>query len=178
MLNCLQMFMEIREKGFFIILSTFGCGSNLLNPKIEEQTSNQKLPANQKPKSHESETKNHANQKLKHRKQIQNPANQKLRIRTQNWIRHQDPRIRNQTSPRIRNPKKGFKPNLPTPLNILLNEILPPTYPHNKGSNPPPPLNTMLKRMLHLFVFSLWGIKSATPSGHYFEWYITVNLSS
>ena len=77
--------------------------------------------------------------------------NQKLKIA------NQTPRSANQkpNKPTNQNPKKRFKPNLPTPLNILLNEILPPTYPHNKGSNPPPPLNTMLKRMLHLFVFSL-----------------------
>ena len=52
--------------------------------------------------------------------------------------------------------KKESEPNLPPPLNILLNEILWPTYPH-KGSNPPPPLNTMLKRMLHLCIFPREG---------------------
>ena len=38
------------------------------------------------------------------------------------------------------------KSNLPLPLNILLNEILPPTYPH-KGSNPPPSLAIMLNEI-------------------------------
>ena len=46
-----------------------------------EQTANQKLNANQKPKSRESETKNPANQKLKCANPKQNSANQKLRIR-------------------------------------------------------------------------------------------------
>ena len=47
----------------------------------------------------------------------------------------------------------------------------------HKGSSPPPPLNRMLKRILHLFIFSPWGIKSATPPGHYVEWDIAFNIS-
>ena len=57
-----------------------------------------------------------------------------------------------------------------TPLNIVLNEILLPAYPH-KGSKPATPSEHNVEK-------DIGGKKSATPSGHYVEWYITVSLSS
>ena len=170
------------------VISGFSChGTNLESETPRESaTKNQKLkpanqklkPANQKPKSHESETKNRANQKLK------------------TVIRYNIPRIRNWESETKKCESETKKSGSETKMceseaktresetkNTWIHarfdwgkEILPPTYPH-KGSNPPPPLNTMLKRILHLFIYSLWGIKSATPSGHYVEWDIAFNIS-
>ena len=102
--------------------------------KIRE--SETKIPRIRNQKPRESETQN--NQKLKIANQTPRSANQKP-----NKVTNQKPK------------KTTLKPNLPPPLNILLNEILWPTYPH-KGSNPPTPLTIMLDEILPLTYPHIW----------------------